>query len=85
MIAECGEMANVINSFIIATATGVPPLVPVHVIDGTFRVLINAFDFAAFTNPTGVAIINRGLIPFLTKLYTVIAADGEFPITMIES
>ena len=72
-----------INSFTHATAIGVPPRVPTHVIDGTPSCRINSFDLAAFTNPTGVPTISAGRTPYSTSLHTVSAADGAFPITMI--
>ena len=68
-----------INSFTHATAIGVPPRVPTHVIDGTPSSRINSFDLAAFTNPTGVPTISAGRTPYSTSLHIVSAADGAFP------
>jgi len=57
--------AIAISSLTQATAIGVPPRVPSHVMDGTLSFRTASFDAAVFTNPTGVPIRLTGLFLFV--------------------
>ena len=71
------------HSLIAATATGVPPRVPLVEIEGTSSVLSVAFDSAAFTNPTGVPMTTAGHVPSRIREQRAMSADGALPITTI--
>ena len=73
-----------IKALIIDDAVGLPPFLPIFVINSTFVVENSDFDSAAETKPTGIPITSAGFTAFsFIILITSYNAVGAFPITTI--
>src|SRR5919108_4686241 len=71
-----------IKALIIDDAVGLPPFLPIFVINSTLVFISSDFDSAAETNPTGIPITSAGFIVFsFIILITSYKAVGAFPIT----
>src|SRR5918911_3350598 len=68
-------------ALIIEDAAGLPPFLPMLVINGKSIAASSSFDSAAETKPTGIPMIRAGfVIPCLTMLITSLRAVGALPI-----
>src|SRR6185503_6664148 len=77
-------MYRSIKAFIIDDAVGLPPFLPIFVINSTLVFNSSDFDSAAETNPTGIPITSAGFTAFsFIILITSYKAVGAFPMTTI--
>src|SRR4029453_9645337 len=73
-----------IRALIIDEAAGLPPFLPIFVINATLAFDSSSFDSEEETNPTGIPITSEGLTASsFTILITSYSAVGAFPITTI--